>query len=478
LLKYIIFPRHDEFYRRYVIATFFRKLIIILFILPVLLNAQSLLELYQDHIPDKLIQDEDYREEIEENLSSHGALDPDLIYFYMVSLQLTFEKNIQDPDSNLTLLLASKIAKAKRLKRQWANTSISEIGEKHGYSVRTRKLESYYRKYATDRYPDRYGGKDWTVDQNLQYYFKYLYLSRAKQKYDPNMNYKQTYNNQLSTMISYFDSVFKADRVLESHSTETIIQEALKVTYIFNGTYIRTITQTTDFYLFAFIHKLLEQDYLTYNRIFLQFDSEVAPRNHTVTYSFTDPMNFDYDYYYDLNISNTMYLSLGYIFKLKEEKSPASFIRLSIGYAFYQSYENIFEDTLIYSGKRERPSLRFKGDYIFTNFRNSKTHSFTAQAALPILYFNKRLYTEIEFSYVYLNHQFEFDFIKRGTLESLLEDISLEWFNDKVIKINENYNDLYFGISLNYSIIDQCTIRLGYLFPTNIRLGFTLNYHL
>lgn len=446
----------------------------IVLILPFCLNAQELLEVYQEYIPKIILQDKDYHNEIERNLEIYGELDPHLVYTYITNMKLKFEQNIQDPDSNLTMLLAANFSKAKRLKRQWASTSISKIRELYDYSVQVMKIESYYNKYIKDRSPARYGGNKRITDINLQYYFKYLYLSGSELKYNPSADYKEYYVEKTDSLIYFFESVYKDDKEIDSEKTEYIIQKAFKVPYIFKGSYLPSVSQKTDFNLFELIHKLIRKDYVTYNKFFLELQFEFGTKNRNLQYSFTDPMNYYNSYFYDFDIKNTLYVNMGYQFKIKEELDPASYIRLSVGYAVHQSYINTFKDTTFFSGQREVPGLYFDGDYVFQNTRNEKTYSLTSQFAFPVLYFNRKFFIEAEFTYTYQNLQFEFDFIKPGTLDQPFSDDSQPFFEDQVIKINENFHDLHFGLSLNYLIIEECSFRFEYLFPANIRLGISL----
>ena len=166
--------------------------------------------------------------------------------------------------------------------------------------------------------------------------------------------------------------------------------------------------------------------------------------------------------------------------KLREEINPGSYLRFSIGAAFYQNYHNTIKDSVLFSGDRETVGLHFYGDFLVNNIRNHRTTAITSQFAFPILYFNSRLLVEAEFTYVFQNMKFEFDFKKPGLVVQPLPSFQdyLPFFEDKTIKVSKKYHLLHFGLSLNYSVYENYMVRMEYLFPLSFRAGISYNYNL
>jgi len=456
-----------------------KALVLVLF-LPLFLTAQSLVELYQNYIPETVLQNKENYKETEQKLRSLGALDPDLLLFYLLHLTLRFEQNIKEPEKNFGLLLDAKVSKAKQLKKDWARYSIYNMQELYDNSVSSQKIASYYRQYKLIRIRFKYSGAEQAVDQNLQNYFKYLYITRKFEVYDSLKDYNEYFTQSLNSAIKYYTEIYNNIDKYDSEKTENIIQKAFDVSYIFKDSYIRALPQYTSFYLYELIHKLINQEYANYSKFYFEIPMELVPITRTTSFEFTDPMHFFDQYYYDLTIHNSLFLNFGYYLKLREEINPGSYLRFSVGAAFYQNLHNTFKDSLLFRGDRETVGLHFYGDYTIDNIRNQRTTAITSQFAFPILYFNNKLLVEAEFTYVFQNMKFDFDFKKPGLVIQPLPSFQdyLPFFEDQTIKVSKKYHSLYFGLSLNYSIIDDYMFRMEYLFPLSLRAGISYNYNL
>ncbi len=290
------------------------------------------------------------------------------------------------------------------------------------------------------------------------------------------INYKRHYEESISILIDFFDSAYKDKTYLEPAIKQIIITKAFEYSYLFKDSYIRTIPQKTSFQLYELIYKLLKSNYKATNTLSLLFPVEIISKDRTENYIFTDPMNFTYRYYYKFTIQRSAYGNIGLKIKLKDEINSGAFFRLSMGYSLFQSSATTFSDTTIFSGDRGIAGLYFEGDYIISNPRDIKTFAFTSEFTIPVFYFTKNFFIEAGFHYTYQKIQFDFDFTKPGILEQPFSDDPQPFFDDKVVHVNKSYHLLRPVVSLNYSVIEQITLRMDYIFPENIRLGIRLGY--
>jgi len=456
------------------------KIFICIFFLifPTIGNTQDILELYKSHIPKIVFENQESKQEVRKNLKTYGELDPDLIYYYLTHLQLRYDSQISNSDLNLAKYLEAKVSKTKRIKRNWARTSLYDMADKYDYSVLTRNVSSLYNKFRRIQVPLRHADNNRTVDTNLLNFYKFLFLSQENETYNPERDYQKLYEEILANRIDFFSSIYDTTKEVDLPKRELIIYKAFESSYLFKDSYLHNLPSYTDFQLFELIRLLLKKDYKTVNEYNVFFPVEVLPKSRMKVYKFTDPMNYTYRYYYKFDIQRSAYANIGFKFKIKDEINPGSHIRVSLGYSLYQSASTTFSDTTLFSGNRDIPGLYFEGDYIFSSPRDIKTFAFTSEFSFPVLYFTKEFFLEAGFHYKYQRTHFKFNFTKPGTLEQPFSDTPQPFFDDTVINMNRSYHILRPVISLNYLLLKGATLRLDYIFPTNIRLAAVLSYRI
>ena len=120
---------------------------------------------------------------------------------------MRFEQNIKDPEKNFGLLLDAKVSKARQLKKDWARYSVYNMRESYGNSVLSQKAALYYRQYKLIKIQFQYSGTGQTGDQNLQNYFKYLYITRKFEIYDSLKDYNEYFNRSLSSAVNFYNEI-------------------------------------------------------------------------------------------------------------------------------------------------------------------------------------------------------------------------------------------------------------------------------
>ena len=450
--------------------------IVLFLLIPFTVSAGNMTDTYKQHIPSILLNDRKMIKQIEEDLQTFGELDPDIIYYYLSHLQLRYDSSITNPDSNLATFLKAKISKTQRLKKNWARISLYIMADKFDYTVRTREISAFYNKFKRVQIPLEYADNHKPVDTNLLFFYKYLFMTKEESAYDPSVDYQDLYINSISDLIEFFESTYLNPPEHKYLNNQALIQKAFDYSYVFKESYLRNFPKQSNIYLFELVHKLLENKYKTDNWINLFFPMEVISQERMKIYKFNDPMNYTNRYYYKFNIQRSAYANLGFLFKMKGELNPGSHIRFSIGYSIYQQASTTFSDTTFFSGSRHVPGLYFEGDYIFSDPRDINTFAITSEFTFPVLYFSKDFFLEAGLHYKYQRTEFTFDFTKPGTLEQPFSNEPQPFFDDEVVHMNRSYHIFRPSISLNYILLKQATLRMDYIFPTNMRLAVVMSY--
>ncbi len=82
----------------------------ILFILlsSVQVFSQNYLPLFSGYMPESIMKDEDFKNQVNINIGHYASVNPDLVYYYIMYIDKRFGEKITNPDSNYYNLLRSE----------------------------------------------------------------------------------------------------------------------------------------------------------------------------------------------------------------------------------------------------------------------------------------------------------------------------------------------------------------------------------
>ena len=443
--------------------------------------SQSYYNLYKSQLPGEIQSNIQFINDVNRTLDLYTQFDPDLIYFYLMNLELKFDKEISNSDSNFTNLLQGRYSKAKQLKQDWAKTQIELINQYITPAIRARKVASYFSEFTFESFKEVLIPHDVPIDTNKQAFYKYIYFKKETGlSYDPQKNYVLLCDKIISDMVEDFNQKYENLSKLSSIEKKLFQHSAFKYPYLFKGTYLSKYKSVTSFYIYELIDKIISKDYENLNTINAQISYGVLPITFEDKLSVTDPDPFDqsYEHKTKVHVKNTFFGILGLIVKTSSDFKPLSFYSFKFGYAFAQTISNDLKDHIFFDGIKAIPGLTlFTGKYYIHNYRKFKSNSYLAQLTFPVYYIHPKLYFETGLNYQMQNLSYEYNFAKEGTYTNPYgRDVPDDFFSDDVVKYDETKHSIHPVLALNFYIIRNLNIRFEYLIPNQIVFNLGAHY--
>ncbi len=454
-------------------------LLAILFTVQLLFSENSN-NLFDNFLPDHLKKNPTFLKSIQKNLQTYASIDPDLIYFYLKTLETP-----QEEDSSAEIwrnVFQKKLSRAKYLQKEWAKMEQTAIKNQITPSVLAKKISSFYDKYDYTFVHQITVEQDIKVDENKLNFFKYIYLSGdSVAKFDSNKNYEQLFLKTLQQKVNTLNQKF--DQLKEASTKQEIAQfliQANRYPFIFKNTYLESIPITTNFHLYQFLEASYKRDFLNKNSIYFQLAGNGLAFSVEESFKTTDPFDSHYKYDFAINIRQIIYLFAGFKLKLKEEFQPFSFINFAVGIPVGTIYSNTFKDVVLFDGIKAISGLRYVGSYQLNNIREIKSKSIVSQITFPVYYYSDKIFFEVGLNYSLINVSYKYDFIKDGEVTHPYTPDPPDYYltMQETISKNSTHHLLYPMISTNFYIRKNLNLRVDYLIPLQgrIALSYYLNF--
>ena len=444
-----------------------------------LVIAGEYVDLYKNFIPDSLLKNPAYRADIERNLKTYLELDPSLVYYSIETLKMAADSMPQAPRKLWAHLLQKHFGKSKLLKQKWASAEKSQIEQKYEPKIKVNEISDYYDNFVYRLLKKTNTIKPDPTDENKKNFFVYLYFSKsAHAKYDPGKKYSEMLKPLVQQMIDRFNAKFEHKEHLTKEQLREFINTAFQYSYLFKDGYLDIFPNHTNFHIYELIAYYLEDDYINHNAVTAQITYNFIPIIHNETFSFTDPFNIKYDYKYNIETWNTIYINAGFRFKIKELLYPFSYINMSVGFAIQKPLNNTFKKQVFFKGTRAMSGLSYQGSYYISDYRDMKYMFLTAQISTPVYYVSKKIFFEAGINYTLHKISFTYDFNRSGVVQDPYGSADVGFFVDEVKTYDENKNLIYPVVSLNYLALKSINLRLEYIMPVQAQLvlGYYLNF--
>jgi len=439
--------------------------------------SQDLLTLYKNYIPESIINNPVYCADVERNLQTYSRLDPNLIYYFIETLNMVSQKIEVSPDSDWRNILQQHLARAKYLKRKWAEIMIANINETFSPPIKCSEIASYYKEYEYGVYKKVIIKESEIIDKNKQNFYKYIYISGQNNlQYNPDEDYSRLYNQAVKTLVGKFNKQFVNRAQLSKIELKELIDLAFKYPYVFKDSYLDDIPYNTSFHIYALINDYVKDKYMNTNSLYVQVADNFLPITYNESIEFTDPFGSKYKYDYQLDLGNTIYVNAGFRVKLKKLYWPFSFINFNVGAAIQKSLSNSFKRHLFFSGYKAKSGLSFDGSYYISDYRDLKSFFITTQISTPVYYISDKIYFEAGINYSMHKISFEYDFNRNGDVGTPYGDDPPAFFQDEVVKYDKTHHLFYPLISVNYFPAKSINIRVDYLAPVQARAS--VSYYL
>jgi hypothetical protein len=442
--------------------------------------AGEYIELYKKFIPESLLKNPVYHDDIERNLKTYLELDPSLLYYYFKRLNMKIDSLAPVPELNWRHLLQKHLAKSKYLKKEWAEVEISQIENKYELKIKRNEILDYYDEFDYTFFKKNLSIKPNPANENKKNFYIYLYFSKSADiKYDPQKKYLEMLKPIVEQMITTFNSKFENKNHLTKEQLKEFINIAFQYSYLFKNGYLDKFPNQTNFHIYELIAYYIKNDYINQFALSIHISKNIIKTTYKEAIKFTDPFNLKFNYPYEIESGNNTYLNIGFRYKVKELYSPFSFINISVGYAIQKPLNNTFKKHVFFSGTRIKPGkLSYTGSYYLSNYRDLKSMFITTQISLPVYYISKQIFFEAGVNFTIQQISFTYDFNLSGDVKTYDGSDIPDFYKDEEKKYDESKRFTYPVIALNYLAFRNLNFRVEYLIPKNVRLalGYYLNF--
>ncbi|MBD3223166.1 MAG: hypothetical protein GF313_00440 [Caldithrix sp.] len=444
--------------------------ILLTFLFAQMALPQSYFELYKNHIPEDIKKYPRYTGGVNALLKKYAELDPSLIYYYLTQIHFKFDKEIANPDSNFTNHLQYYLAKAQKGRIEWAKTNIALARENITLKIEADRVASYIKPYTSAKINEVYAPQPASINTNKQDFFRYiLFKDEPGLTYNADKNYEKLCNALVQEKVNTFNQQIKDIHTLSSEDKQQLLRSASKFTYLFKHSYLDDYPYLTDYAFYEIYEKLVKKDYQNYYGIIAQVSYSVLPVDFKEQFQFTDPFNQSFQYNYEVQAQNALFLSGGVRIKLKPLLTPFSSINVQFGYAVAQSLSNNLKRHVFFDGFKAVEGFSFNGSYYITDYRNLEGERFMYQISVPFIYFDRHFSVEAGFHYQQQNISFEYDFIKAGQINNPYGgEIPEEFFDNETIEYNKTKHLFYPVLGVNYAPARNINFKFEYLIPNQV----------
>ena len=453
------------------------KLIVVFFFFIVLqtLNAQKLINYYEDFIPQKLMQSVEFRNTIESNLSYNANIHPNLIYYYIENLKSFYIDGITNPDSNYLNQLRYYRIQYLNERSSWAKKQIQNIAEITDLKLKRNAMSEYYDDIIEKPKENTKEIIHLEKDDNLQEFFNYLFFSKQKSSYDDTKDYFQINKNLIDNTVSILNNEYKNFNNFDFDQKIEKIEKDIKFWFLTSNYESNKYGFHTNYAASELSIQTFDKSFFTRNTFLVGLAINGFPTSFPQikkTYLFRDkpiptfnnPISFDFPVTLSYNPIFSAYL--GYQFAIKPELELFSYIKVKIGYTLILAkYDDDNKDKTFYSFTYNYVSSNIKQVYVYKDagaVQNSNHQAFI-KVVTPVLYLNKNIYFELGVDLAARFLKYDYQIQKQSVREENDQQTveSIEYlnfaFNDSKMNISPNLSMIFeasknINISLNNSI--------------------------
>ncbi len=457
------------------------------------LQGQEIIELYEDMLGEKVTRNQFYKEQINIKLTTISVIDPTSIYHLIENTHLQVNLGIRDPQKNNARLLSKKTLESKKKINQWneqqklylrmntANTAQIHIIERYlDRLVFKTKIEfapfditPKYPNDSTRTIPDIADSTELQVDLNKMNFYLYRYFSgNISNTYSSDKDYSLLLNGELENLIKYFRDIFENTESLTKNEKEYNIEKALRYPYIFAGTYLQYIVETTDFRLVDLLKKLTGNKIIPKSTLGIQIFNSLTLLNNASG-------NFNYKRsFVEINnkvtaqIQTGFFLGLSYSLPVKEVLSPFSSIKIDAGIAianFITTDAKISElkDAYIYN---PRTNEVFAGSYNVKE-GNHNYNGYFFRIYSPIYFVTDRFYFEAGIGYFHTDIKINYEIFYDTRAD-------LDYPDKETFSYSEDQDIPGVVFNLNYKLFENVLLKLDSFIPMQFIICFEYQYEL
>ncbi|HKB85720.1 MAG TPA: hypothetical protein VKD08_06100 [Ignavibacteriaceae bacterium] len=455
----------------------------ILFILlsSIQIFSQNYLPLFSGYVPEPIMKDEDFKNQVNINIGHYASVNPDLVYYYIMYIDKRFGEKITNPDSNYYNLLRSEDYKFRKARNKWIQEEMKKAeGINPGvlFSAVRSNLSALYQE-EINKYTD---SVSLPVDEGKLQYFTYMIASGKKSQYNDNFNYLSGSLKLMDKKSEEFRTIYSDASSMDQPERYQAIESALNFPYLFNGSYLQKYKQDSDLSLFEFLRKMHVDDYIQKNAVKagifyfknnFKYENEILFKEKPFPYFHLE--NKDKG-----TITSGIIADIGFRLGLRNNKTPFSYVEIDAGYEILSDFSTD-DDINSFQIQRDsfQPSTGKHSIITYTLKENNKSSHYEiyGRIATPVYYFSNKIYIEAGLNYFYTAAERNYYDITRhiDTLVSNDPADFEEYTQNISTKISKG--NFYPSVGFNYSLYEFLNFKVEYLVPVLLTAKAELFYY-
>lgn len=432
--------------------------------------SQNYLQLFSGYIPDTILKDNDFKNQVDINIGNYASVNPDLVYYYIMYLNKRFGEKITSADSNYFNLLREQDHEYRTLRNEWVKNEMRGADEIEPGILSTAIKNNLSDLFWNDQVKYRDTLKILTVDEKLQAYFAYLIVTGTKAEYNSETDYSSGITNALKEKSEYFENEFAGSGDIDQAKRYELIEAALNFPYLFNNGYLDKYRQGTDIHLYRFLYGMMVDDFTQRNslKVGLLYFKNNFKEESDIIFKETPFPYFHLENKDVVKINSGSLGEVGIRLATRKYKTPFSYIELDAGYEFITDIkvDNDIKSEVIHRDSYQ-PSTGKHAFITYTINKNNDTKHFEVYGRIstPVYFLFKNLYMDAGIYYFYTSVEVNYYDITRK-IDSLVSNDPAD-FQEYTKNVSKKFNrsSIFPSLGVNYTLFDLINVKVEYLIP-------------
>ena len=388
-----------------------KKVLLLSLLFFISIHAQDYVRLYQEFIPlQRIKSSKSLISTFNKNIDALAKINPDLIYFYIKYMNLMIGENIANPDSNFKNILDIYSNNYRYQINEFLSEQL-DLLEKKECSYRVKKeIKNIFVSRLNSRIKTLQKKPEADINNNLQDYFSYLYLSKKNDiEYNPEIKYKNLCLESANKLRSNIYQYIKELKTNKSDPNFNFIDDLFNHTYLFMNSYKNKYYSDNTTNILDLFEIFFKKYFKIWNQIEVNYSFDIIPNKYEFTYTIYDPVALDTDVKIDYNLNTFYNLGIAYQKRISEDYGSFAFIKIQAGVSYLT--QQIKNREIEGNIAALQGIGRFGGPYSFKQ-NLKKYYSFGVQISTPFIYLSRPLRIEGSINYTFQTISYLIEFTR------------------------------------------------------------------
>lgn len=374
------------------------------------LDAQDLISLYKDFLPQEILGNADFSRMVSATLTSKSSLHPDLIFFEIKRLGSLYLQSDRTVQRQTELCARNREASLKARKRQWLlSQSLALAASEPDYEIRERCLQYLEPGPIETSLSDTPTPCAGVPDTNLMNYFTLVFLTNdTSLHYEAGFRYSDRRDKSMDSVMGDFVDRFASMAGGSPGNRDDFIESLVQHWYIFEDCSQRIGQQKPFRDVYQMIDELVRGEYSTGNIPSITVGAGYAIINSIQSVSFALPVA--YATYFSYAPQSATYPNpevktrpdirqvsalVGYKLPLRQSLGFCSYLNLQ-GMVSFSLKTTAYQEQSHSSKRYLEGAIDIYEDVSSTQNVSVRTlNTFTLRAGVPVIMVADRIYVEL-----------------------------------------------------------------------------------